>query len=349
MSAQTVEQQYAFFQQTKRRFGMYSASETGEVAARAPAAIMEGLIPAGSVNLLVGDSGIGKTPLIYQLGLSVAAGLPFLGFAAKASRVLMVDYENPIEDAHRILEQQRSNLGLERFPPYFLLWPFHLAPADSAEQALEEAMRTLTPELVILDSLRTYCSRMEGASSSAAAQVKQLRRAGARGGAAVLLVHHIHKRYLQRHTPLETTPALDWLMHAAGSRALINQTDVRLAIARPRTLADRDSVLVLRGHYRTRGEVGPFLLRRRKDAAGQPFGYSSEPLPPPLFENPDHEAFYHRLPAAFDFREACAISRLPRSSTSRVLTMMLGQGLLRKTAPGLYEKAGCSGNGGIAT
>ena len=39
----------------------------------------EGLIRNQSVNLLVGDSGLGKTPLGIQLGVCVAAGLSFLG------------------------------------------------------------------------------------------------------------------------------------------------------------------------------------------------------------------------------------------------------------------------------
>src|SRR4029077_5680110 len=38
--------------------------------------IVAGLIPKRAVSFLIGDSGLGKSPLAYQLGLSVAAGIP---------------------------------------------------------------------------------------------------------------------------------------------------------------------------------------------------------------------------------------------------------------------------------
>jgi RecA-family ATPase len=44
-----------------------------------------------SVNIMAGDSGIGKSPLLCQLGLSVASGLPFLGMAAEQGAVLYLD------------------------------------------------------------------------------------------------------------------------------------------------------------------------------------------------------------------------------------------------------------------
>ena len=41
--------------------------------------VMEGLIAEKSVNLLAGDSGIGKTPLCVTIAICIAAGIPFLG------------------------------------------------------------------------------------------------------------------------------------------------------------------------------------------------------------------------------------------------------------------------------
>jgi hypothetical protein len=54
--------------------------------------IIEGLLPADDVRVAVGDSGLGKTPWAYQLGLCVTAGKPFLGHATQASRVLYYDF-----------------------------------------------------------------------------------------------------------------------------------------------------------------------------------------------------------------------------------------------------------------
>src|SRR6267378_453500 len=56
--------------------------------------VVEGLLPADDVHVAVGDSGLGKTPWAYQLGLCVAAGMPFLGHPVRESRVLYYDLEN---------------------------------------------------------------------------------------------------------------------------------------------------------------------------------------------------------------------------------------------------------------
>src|SRR5262245_15929886 len=62
----------------------------------APGDVVEGLLPVGSVNLWAGDSGLGKSALVIQLGICVAAGKPFLGQAVRlsAKKVLLVDFEN---------------------------------------------------------------------------------------------------------------------------------------------------------------------------------------------------------------------------------------------------------------
>lgn len=41
--------------------------------------IIEDMLPAKSIAIVAGDSAIGKSPLICQLALCVAGGIPFLG------------------------------------------------------------------------------------------------------------------------------------------------------------------------------------------------------------------------------------------------------------------------------
>src|SRR5208337_3354527 len=50
--------------------------------------LVNGFLPAKSIGIAAGDSTIGKSPLMYQLGLCVAAGIPFLGRSSKQGRVL---------------------------------------------------------------------------------------------------------------------------------------------------------------------------------------------------------------------------------------------------------------------
>jgi len=49
-----------------------------ELAAEDVSYLVDQLIPTRSIAILVGDSGLGKTPLGISLGLSVATGMPFL-------------------------------------------------------------------------------------------------------------------------------------------------------------------------------------------------------------------------------------------------------------------------------
>src|SRR5438552_3861933 len=75
--------------------------------------------------------------------------------------------------------------------------------------------------------------------------------------------------------------------------------------AGPRRLDTASEVaLVLRGHSRTRGEIGPFLLRRVWDAEGEPLGYERVTPAPALLKNPEQEAAFLGLPDAFQFRDA---------------------------------------------
>lgn len=312
----------------KHRYGLYSGGDVGETVAAlsSEGAIVAGLIQHASVNILVGDSGIGKTALGYQLGLSVAAGQPFLGFPVQKSRVLMVDYENGIWDFHWILEQQRKHLGLESYPPRFLVSPGHPA------MPLDEVILQYRPQLVILDSLRSYHPAMERDNVSATDRLKHLRDLVRRLGAGVLLMHHVHKR--SGGAALEESSTLEWLLRAAGSRALINQTDVRLALAARK---DGDT-LVLRGQARTRGEIGPIFLRRAWDEQGDPLGYERFEPEPSLLRNSEYEAAFLRLPDSFTFKDArLTVGKSPESA-NRFLHRLIDAGLVSKVAFGQYRK-----------
>ena len=347
------------FLRMKDDYGIVAGGQLGAVIRQLPSStthVVEGLIPPRSVNILVGDSGIGKSPLAYQLGLAVASGTPFLDMPVQQGKVLLVDFENSLTDLRWIMMQQRKHLGLEKFPYTFQVWPMHLNPM---QDRVEEVVAIFKPDLVILDSLRSFSPTMESDSCAAVDQIKRLRVIAAESGTAFLLIHHVRKQAAGRFRlsgELEDSEVMEWLLRTAGVRALINQTDVRLALAPRRRAAPsrrspppdspadgEEAGLVLRGHFRTRGEVGPFLLRRKRaDGDGEPLGYERFAAEAALLGNPEHEDLFARLPEEFSFKDLRLLWGKSHESARELIHKMMRLGLARRVEYGQYRKEGCT-------
>ena len=104
----------------------------GLAAVRKPD-LVDGLIHERSVNMIVGDSGLGKTPLGVQLGVCVASGRPFLGHAARQGTVLYCDAESGVEDLVAMLPAISKVVGVAFPPEDFRLWSpnFDLTSVDT--------------------------------------------------------------------------------------------------------------------------------------------------------------------------------------------------------------------------
>ncbi len=113
---------------------------------------------------------------------------------------------------------------------------------------------------------------------------------------------------------------MDWLVRAAGSRALINQTDVRLGVTAT------DTGLVMRGHFRTRGEIEPIHMKRTTD----PVGYVRTPPTATLIDE--------RLPKEFTTKDLRRITGMSRQSTHRWLQRMITLRAVTKTGYGAYYR-----------
>lgn len=81
--------------------------------------LIEGLIGTRKIVFMAGDSGIGKSPLIYQATLCIATGAPFGGINTKHGAVLYMDFENTCEDACEIVVRPMfAALGLTEPLPH---------------------------------------------------------------------------------------------------------------------------------------------------------------------------------------------------------------------------------------
>ncbi len=122
--------------------------------------IVEGWLRPSSRNLFVGDSGIGKSPLLLQLALCVASGKEFLGRAVCRGRVLHLMFEAEAEaEFRRSVERMLKHLGLEWPDEYFPWSPSwdtqYVAPPQKPFTLIKEAVA----DVVVIDPLRPHRSR----------------------------------------------------------------------------------------------------------------------------------------------------------------------------------------------
>ena len=186
--------------------------------------LIDGMLRARSVNIIAGDSGIGKSPLMCQLGLSVASGLPFFGMAAEQGRVLYLDLENPLQDHKLMRDSIAQHLNLTPIPEEFL------TVVDVSED-LEKQIASIKPALVMIDSLRAFKPEVTEKNAHAAEWLKEIRHWARTYDCSFLIAHHLRKENRNAPSrPLKDYPVNTWLEEMEGPRAFTNQTDTRIAV-----------------------------------------------------------------------------------------------------------------------
>src|SRR5262249_38071624 len=197
--------------------------------------LIEGLVPQRSLGLVIGDSGLGKSPLLYQIALCVAAGVPFLGRKVNQGKVLFLDFENGIGEVSEMIDNQKKYLGLSEDPKDLLLWNFADHPSQWGRSGLTglDMIRDVKPALTIIDSLGSYDPEIEEKNANAGKANEQFREVIKATGSSIFSAHHIRKPSMKfDDTPpsLEDGNLLRWFLQARGARALINGSDVRLGV-----------------------------------------------------------------------------------------------------------------------
>jgi hypothetical protein len=285
--------------------------------------VIEGIIPAASVNLAVGESGIGKSPLLYDMAIRVAAGLPFLGCEVQRGPALVLDFENSGERV-QLCETLLHTAGLKQAPPEFWIDP---APGENFIEKISDHK----PALVLIDSLKMFRpDALKGDGVDALRMLKELEAMARSFGTAFILIHHLRKEDRRLKLPdLESTPVLEWLQEAAGTRSFINQTDARLAIAERKRHDPKDGreILVLRHFIKLRGEYGPMYAERIFQGS-EPVGYKR--ISDLSLLSSEYQELYQRLPATFRHHEAESLCGRSGGALAYFLRKCLGAGVLRK-------------------
>jgi hypothetical protein len=311
--------------------------------------LVSGLFPTRSVNLVCGDSGLGKTPWAYQLGLCVAAGQPFLGHAVHQGRVLYLDLENGDIEAAGLVTSMTAALNLSIAEDQF-----YQLPQEGEWTKLQNVISDLRPVLVIIDTLRMFYPEAAGKDNERAARaMSNLRDHARRYDTTFVVLHHLRKPVQDTHKveipSLEELPFMEWALQIAGARALVNQSEVRLGLDRCRSLdlalattnsgssALEEVALVMKGHRKVHGEFGPVYLKRTYDDEGNPIVYDLL-RDPSLLANPHYIDAYRRLPPHFHYRQLKTILGRGDSSCVLFLNRCLSLHLLTVVKKGEYAK-----------
>ena len=215
-----------------------------------PGWIEPGLLPAQGILFVGGEPKVGKSLLVANLALALAAGEDRAGFTVpSARRVLVCQFELPVAQFVSRLAAMRRPLGTAA-DQNLLVDTRAMGHLLSAPQGLNHflvAAREASAEVIVLDPLYSTHDQDENDTRSMAALCQSLLRLRDASKAALIVVHHVRK-----------TIGRDEIGRAfRGSSALHAVGDSYLLLTRP---SASPTAVELRFQFRYAAPLGPRLL-----------------------------------------------------------------------------------------
>src|SRR5436309_10090735 len=163
----------------------------------APAGLVEpGLLPPQGILFVGGEPKVGKSLLVANLALSLAAGVDRLGFSIPARRrVLICQFELPVPQFVSRLSLMRRALGAAA-DQHLLVDTRASGHLLSAAQGLNHfvaAARAAAADVLVLDPLYSTHDQDENDTRAMAALCQSLLRLREAAGTALVVVHHVRK------------------------------------------------------------------------------------------------------------------------------------------------------------
>lgn len=233
-----------------------------------PCLVEPGLLPAQGILFVGGEPKVGKSLLVANLALSLAAGSDRLGFPVPAPRrVLVCQFELPIPQFVSRLATMRRAMGSAADQNLFVdtRATGHLLSAPQGLQHFLAAAQAAAAEIIVLDPLYSTHDQDENDTRAMAALCQSLLRLREVSRAALIVVHHVRKS-IGRY---EIGSAF------RGSSALHAVGDSYLLLTRP---SPQFNTVELRFQFRYTAPLPPRLLQL--DAAALWFSATGEPPPP---------------------------------------------------------------------
>jgi hypothetical protein len=225
---------------------------TEQPAAPPPGWIEPGLLPPQGILFVGGEPKVGKSLLVANLALALAAGKDRAGFTVPtARRVLVCQFELPTPQFVARLATMRRQMGAAA--DHNLLVDTraagHLLSAPQGLNHFLQAARAAAAEVIVLDPLYSTHDQDENDTRAMAALCQSLLRLRDASQAALIVVHHVRK-----------SAGRDEIGRAfRGSSALHAVGDSYLLLARPSPhLA---ATVELRFQFRYTSPLPPRLLQ----------------------------------------------------------------------------------------
>jgi hypothetical protein len=224
--------------------------------ATAPPCLVEpGLLPPQGILFVGGEPKVGKSLLVANLALCLAAGVDRIGFPVPAPRrVLICQFELPVPQFVNRLAIMRRALGTAADQQLLVdtRAQGHLLSAAQGLTHFVSAARAAAAEIIVLDPLYSTHDQDENDTRAMAALCQSLLRLRDASRAALVVVHHVRKsigRY-EIGTAFRGSSAL----HAVG--------DSYLLLTRP---APQLATIELRFQFRYAAAQAPRLLQLGPD------------------------------------------------------------------------------------
>ena len=161
-----------------------------------PCLVEPGLLPAQGILFIGGEPKVGKSLLVANLALSLAAGSDRLGFPVPTPRrVLVCQFELPIPQFVSRLATMRRAMGSAADQNLFVdtCATGHLLSAPQGLQHFLVAAQAAKAEIIVLDPLYSTHDQDENDTRAMAALCQSLLRLRQASGAALIVVHHVRK------------------------------------------------------------------------------------------------------------------------------------------------------------
>src|SRR5215469_4574000 len=167
-----------------------------------PACLVEpGLLPSQGILFVGGEPKVGKSLLVANLALSLAAGVDRLGFPIAAPRrVLVCQFELPVTQFVSRLAVMRRALGAAADERLLVDTRAcgHLLSAAQGLGHFLEAAKAAAAEVIVLDPLYSAHDQDENDTRAMASLCQTLLRLRDASRAALVVIHHV-KKSIGRH------------------------------------------------------------------------------------------------------------------------------------------------------